>query len=445
MKLFYNLLFFLGLRKKDPVITNNYTFSNIFLRKLITQKETKNNAKSLPRKITKLVYQKEYQRDLSPTNNIISIIDNIPKITININMEQNELWESFFSWCYSLFILIILSVQPIYLLYFLFVNPDHNFNFYIAIFFFELIIPIQYILALIYFSQDHFERSYVQNPNYCFPSLNRLTLLNILFTSITTILNYFIINQRINFLDQNDGEFPLFNSFSLTKRIFISIFLFVSWIYGELIVINNLICFTLVFCKHCKIIKNYVRKLEEENKGIVTLNDITQDTLFIKTRLEESIDKFIGIFSSFTLFGAISFGFFIERFRNNNFNFFPWASFIIYLIVQIIFLVVVFRVSNNKDNLSKFIKQPYFIKRFLKRYTTKEIKEKFEECDTKLIILNIEEENASTIDWIILNNIMDKEWANFCVLGISLSDFELIKRGLVIVALIVSVNSLFVT
>ena len=53
-------------------------------------------------------------------------------------------------------------------------------------------------------------------------------------------------------------------------------------------------------------------------------------------------------------------------------------------------------------------------------------------------MLNLEEENASMMDWIILDRLLNEKWAEFSVMGIDVSDGTLIKRGITLVTLIVA-------
>jgi len=46
----------------------------------------------------------------------------------------------------------------------------------------------------------------------------------------------------------------------------------------------------------------------------------------------------------------------------------------------------------------------------------------------ELILFNIVEENASTIDWLVLNSILSEGWNGFSILGINITDLSLLKR-----------------
>ena len=49
-----------------------------------------------------------------------------------------------------------------------------------------------------------------------------------------------------------------------------------------------------------------------------------------------------------------------------------------------------------------------------------------------LVTLNILEDSATTLDWLILGNMLSEKWLDFNVFGISTSDGKLIKQSIAI-------------
>lgn len=449
--LFGFLLVFLGLRKSTKIKkTRRNSLKKMIQRKVICKKIRHPERQRQPRNLIRNIYREVYNEELSPTMQSIysndsesegdSDSEQIPT-QHKVNSTIKKWYYSLISWGYSVIISMFLLVQPIYLLYYIFTHE--NIQFYWSSFFFGIIPFVQYILSLIYFRTSHFEDFYLSKEYVdpkCFPSMNVFVVLIILGTFVSNILNQLVLLGMFN-LERDDGEFPNFSDYQY--RPLISLFLWIVWTYGRFTVFTNLTIFSLVFCKHCKIIHNYVKKLERNcSINALTINTITQEVLNIRHNLEESIDLFKNIFSSFTLLGAIGFGFFMERIQNGNFELFPWHLFVIYALMQIVFLVIVLRVSSNKESLSDYIRQPKFIDKFLKRYNTWEIQEKFK-GDINMVQLNILEENASTLDWMVLNDIFNEQWTEFKVMGIDISNGALIKQGIVIVTLIVTINQIF--
>lgn len=57
--------------------------------------------------------------------------------------------------------------------------------------------------------------------------------------------------------------------------------------------------------------------------------------------------------------------------------------------------------------------------------------------------INLQEENSSTLDWLILDRLLNEKWAEFKVLGIDISDGELIKRGIATVTILTAIYTYF--
>lgn len=428
-ELFYSILIFIGLRKnKNEVHIKNNKKCNLISREIYSKTESKDTIQT-PRNLTRAIYRQKYHKDLSPPTSPKNVIT-------NVQMENAKNKPSF-TWLYTLSIFFILCIKPSFCIYYI-LHPENNLTFYLSNFFFLLIEPIQYILSVIYFNTPHFEDFYLNKENLdpkCFPTTNQFS---------TFILSLLVIVGIFNFLffsDISNKNIPE----TLTGNDYIDFTIeLLSWIYGRLTIYINLLCFSLVFCKHCKIIKKYVKKIENENltnANILSINIITEEILLIRNSLEDSISHFKNIFSSFTLLGTIGLGFFFERVKERNFNLFPWNQLIIYIIVQICFIIIIFRVSKYRNKIIEYTRSPNFVKKFLRRYTIRDVSEKFQ--DSSDMSINLQEENSSTLDWLILDRLLNEKWAEFKVLGIDISDGELIKRGIATVTILTAIYTYF--
>jgi hypothetical protein len=413
--LFNTILFFLGLRK-------DYKKSKSKLKNIIKRKIDNNDFKKIinlnnNRTITNLVYKNNYQREFP----VVHIK------TTPVKKLREKLYTP-----YNTFIIILLSIQPIYTLVYIINIWNEKTNFYISNLFFQLIPISQYILAIGYFHTNKFENfynNYEKFDNVCFPKIDNIIKFITSITLISSFVNTLILHKYLN-----DGEFPGFTELGILKRVIITIFLILSWTYGKLIVYLNICCFSLIFCKHYKIIKQYKNKIEKIDCEI-TINEILENVIIMRHDLENSIDSFKNIFSLFTLFGAIGFGFIFERIKQGEINFFQWNSLITHLIVQSIFIIVIINVAEVQDSMANFIKEPIFVQKYLRKLKYNEVEELVGN-DKDLIIINISEENATSFDWIILYNMLTEKWTNFSVMGIEIEDGgNLIKKGIVFVTL----------
>ena len=93
----------------------------------------------------------------------------------------------------------------------------------------------------------------------------------------------------------------------------------------------------------------------------------------------------------------------------------------------------------------KLIQSSSFINKFLIRWSASRLKKKCKDtCEIKQlskIILCIEQENATSIDWMILEKLTRNKWMDFSILGISTQDGTLIKKVITFSSLIYFVLS----
>ena len=77
----------------------------------------------------------------------------------------------------------------------------------------------------------------------------------------------------------------------------------------------------------------------------------------------------------------------------------------------------------------KYIKSIEFINKFLSKIPDEKIHSK---TNGKLdvVALNIADSSSTTLDWIILGNILSEHWLDFTIFGISTSDGGLIKKSI---------------
>lgn len=465
LNLFYNLLCFIGVRKDYPEFLcfeeedgnntsgrNGNLFYNM-VKKIIQKKGNQNNEnrlnrhnetifeedffvnKSQPRKLTRFVYERKKKSSLSPH---ISVKRPLINITDDDSTDsKSSIVPRFSLSIYTAFIGLILCVQPIYTLIIILTSETEQETLYISSLFFQIVYPLQYYYCVRYFFTDHFDHFYFDDKSpVCVKkmiyTLNQLTFVIIGCSLINVVTNI----TRVLATDY-DGEFPLVFQYNVISRVFISFLLVSSWTYGNLILFTNLIIFCIIFRKHVSIFRSFAKKIQSKHNKL-DLNQIMQILVGIKYQLGISISDFEYIFSSFTFFGAISFGFYIDQINNGNFENIPWNLVVTYVIVQIVFFRIISQVKRNRDALFDFVKNPIYVEKYLKRYTVEDIQTHFLGDDADLILLNLLEEIGNEISWNSLNTLLtDSSWTEFKFFGIEVSDFALIKKGIVLVSFIV--------
>jgi hypothetical protein len=255
--------------------------------------------------------------------------------------------------------------------------------------------------------------------------------------------------------------------------IFINLLISITDFYGCILILTNNFIFLLVFLKHLIDVKSYTDKLLKKyswsrDTKHTEVSSICYEIMWIRNELENSINKLEPLFVSNTLLGSIALGFIIEF---NEITIFQVISIIYWFISQLIYLIVIYFINDNKADLTLIIKKPRFVLHYIRRkfrksqfdtvinqvnlkrprkYINKVFKEEInnelneikielkdgEEDDINAVLGNLElaqekkekintEEyimkNSSSIDWIILNTILNESWGSFSFLGFEFS------------------------
>ena len=316
---------------------------------------------------------------------------------------------------------------------------------------FKLLIPVEYILSLIYFSRTHFDSFYLNDSNskliICIPSVKYVITGIITIVSISSIVSLVL---KIS----NNGEFnqldPLnYSNQPLMIKILILLFDLLQWFYGRSIILINLSAFTIVFCKHVKIIEGILEILNNKvyNRcDMKQLSFICKQVTRMRYELHNSIKYMENMFSTSTIIGAITMGYIFETRGKYSISEISVISILMFVFSQIVFFYIVCRVSNQKDELHKLINSPRIVKLFLSRLNKQEFDlyiqsnpeeyihtEEYINTITKMEqMISIERENATSIDWLILNNILNQKWTEFTVFGITLQDGNILKKCIVL-------------
>jgi hypothetical protein len=413
----YNyLLFFLGFYSWNFKATNFY--ERILQKKTINLKlegSIKNN-----KKLVNFDYTNSDSPNLNFYNTVINLngLSNLMKIKIYIyNL-------------YSLFIFIFLCIQPTYLFYKLCENNE-NLEEYLITFMININTPINYIWAKYYFNTNHYD-SFNNSCNYnCWSYI----VLIIIITIISIVINLFNIDTFYN-------EYYYINH--LNKSLGITLVV-IEWIYARLMLTFSSCIFTIVFCKHIKDIKKFINNIgknEYDLEDSYCLSSLISNIGILRHSIEISITFYNNLLSIITITGGISLAIFIKHFyfkyqETSIVKFQPQHYFIIqfyvlYILCQGIFFFNIFYYSIQRNRLIKLVQSSFFINKFLTRWSSSKIEKKCKDsCEIKKLnkmIICLEQENASSIDWIILDKLTECKWLDFSILGISTQDGSLIKK-----------------
>lgn len=325
-------------------------------------------------------------------------------------------------------------------------------NYLPPVYIFELIIPIEYILGVIYFSKSHFDKLYLKNTDsinlQCFPSPSSnalyITVLSILYSIVSIILKVTYINY--------EPKLDIFNyrDISILSQICVICYETLLTFMGSIILINNFFAFIVVFFKQIKDIENiilYLNNIHYSSKNVDQLSFMCNKIIQIRHYLHISIKNFENILSAVSVLGAIAIGYILKSYQHYNWGEFGIHSLILYFILQIIFFYSVYIVSNQKERLHTLLNSPKIVKQFLARIN--DDKDELENSDTINLDFSsdlfshrkhTEIDNATSLDWLILNNVLNQKWTQFTVFGVTLEDGSLLKNCVLIGTLLIVIK-----
>ena len=292
---------------------------------------------------------------------------------------------------------------------------------FIPEFCFQTIVPIQYLCAVTYFNT---ERHLGLNEQGCFEPARA-----VLGSTIFTISS---IATSIALADTEDKSLlPL---------------LIPGWIIGRWIVTLNCHIFACIFCQHGKTLTNYQNEITT-NKAILRsdpagLSQVAGELSNIRRGVNSSIQFFTKPFSATTVIGTVGLCYAISSELNvfQTKHSYTLMSGLLFVIVQSVFFYNIHLIGEARAQLNRVINSPSIVKSFTNRLTFRDITEKFdiESFGERDLSLNLLEENASTLDWILLKNTLSSDWLDFSVAGIPIQDGSAITRGITLAASIMA-------
>ena len=391
---------------------------------------------------------------------------------------------------YTVFIFSILLIEPILLINYILQTKTH---YMLSSLMFSFITSLNYLLGFSYISNNHFHKIFLDiilnkyKINYCISKEKNL-ISSILITSLLFIIfNMVNIFKKLDnfhnyYLDINN---TLINVFYIFHVIFYTL-------YSRLILSFNMHIFYLVFCKHLKDIKYQTRELEEVESWTnsqTKVAELCHNLIELRYELGISISKLGKFYIWLTILGSFGIGLAVHY---KKYDTTIVSNIIIYFILQIIFLSIISIVGKTRQKLCDIIHTPAFSMKYIMRdidvsetidnvvtldnntiITIRDINKKNKNIDLDIInieindnindninennennekkynkmlkgIYNNVEQSGSSIDWIILNNILNNKWTSIDLFGISFDDGSGISKSLALTTTIVAmINYIF--
>ena len=328
---------------------------------------------------------------------------------------------------YYMSIFILVCIQPVYTLV-MYINNTSNLK-YLSSFFLHLNIPLVYAWSKCYFKTNHI--------NLNLNCKKFKLMITIISTLLSIVFNFLDISPFYN-------EYYWLNEVTSNNILFFTLIV-VEWIYSRLIIFLFVYSFIFVMNNHILKFKKIIKDIDNNEFNFednTCLSNIIKELAKIRHELEITISFYNNIISITTLLGGVAMGIFIRDVIPNkvtslsDINFDPHDRYLIhplilYLLSQIILIINMSRYAIKRDEVLKYIKSINFMNRFLSRISSEKIMRKSGN-NIAMVTLNITEESSTTLDWIVLGNILSEKWLDFTIFGISTSDGQLIKKSVTI-------------
>lgn len=346
-------------------------------------------------------YENSFQYELKPTTKDIVIL------IINI--------------LYFLLILSFFLIQPVNLIIEC-VREKKYIKQYIGFISLFLLPPINYLWLKYYLTSNHISIILDSYNNY---------IKHIYVFIVSVIFSIFYIILMVIFHDNIRNKSYYLNE---TKNGF-WIFFIVNELLTKTIIFHNYILSILTFYRHNREINNYIYEIENKSNFILDtntyINNLIRDVSLLKMKVESSIYYFNNLISITTVLVCLSvFLFFDVIFRQAEHlvNYIDAAVFtIFYSIVQCIFFIIIYKYAEHRINLYNAVANHSFLYKYIY---------------TKTIYMQDEINKIGAIlNWMTLKEILQNDWIDFRIMGVSSKDGDLIKKSIAIASLLIIIFS----
>lgn len=403
-----------------------YNNSNLIRSLLLTISGFNSYELKLPTPIYYLWQTKKIQTSRNINNNL-DVYFNFEE---EIDYEPPTFKESIFITFNVLYFIVIfgfLVIEPIYL----FIQLVTNNNFtrqYVAYLCLFLLTPVNYLWSKYYLNTDHLKTILKQSYIECGLKYRHLVI-------VSTILSvlYLIIISTILRKDGDEQVDIFVNSDNINN------FHFPYYTYefiSKILMFHNYIIAIVVFYEHNSLMKNFINKINKghcfELNNLKTIKSLTKELNNIKSKLQCSIHYFNTLISVTTVLVCLSIFLFFEakfRFEQDLINpIYSGTLIIFYSINQCVFFCILWYYGDKRNKLFSTISSQAFASKFV-------LVNNLQMQDSNKSIL-------AYLHWITLKELLEKNWCQFKILGISELDGDLIKKAIAIGSLLIIIFSI---
>ena len=329
----------------------------------------------------------------------------------------------------------------------------------------ESVLPVQYLLAIVYFGSNHFDWFYLKHDNKldratgqihikiiasahrpdpgpgapgapCAPSpagpagddLNDLNDLNKFENLLRNpcrvnlhILGALIMATQIMLIT---GSLVATDRPAESPRRYV--FFVISRIFGWGTCILNTFAFAFVYYKHIKVINIYASLLEHlrwESQGKNAVSELLLNLIKLRESLQTSTRCLRDMFSSATICGVVITAMYMHTVSIGEHSLkYDTVIFLgSFTLLQVIMFSVIGKLDTSKERIEDVARGAGFAEKFLKR--------KHDPSVTTSVW-----ETGSTLDYFVIIDLLKEEWVDMKIMGIRFS-IQFVKKGITFIML----------
>lgn len=345
---------------------------------------------------------------------------------------------------YNAFVMLLISWKIIYIIINAISKKDFLFGGLVS---FPLLIIIQYIYGIIYFNNSHiYKKIEDSNVKTTFTVSISVALCISFALSVSSI---FLLIYGYDVYAYTE----LYNiTNSTTDKAFIGIFMFCDMIYSNSILAVNFTSFAINLLVHKAEIQKLIGEIETNITDSIS-NDkkigvVGQDYGRVRDKYGDTVAATSGMFSSLNILGLIHVCLLIIMFSHEKYNIFHIIYAIIFIVVDLIFIYVLQSVKTFIKKVNGIVSSaPFTVTYFSNKHVAlsridlesgasninQVIHSIYKNINSVAMNIQMLDQN---IDWFGIQSITEKEWDNYVVFGIEISDSKIIGN---IVGLILAI------
>lgn len=230
----------------------------------------------------------------------------------------------------------------------------------ISQFLFYLIIPVQYLLAIKYYSTNHLAtilRDCYQH-DYYIPKDLWLVVIILVGSISMTILTTWILGSGVELISYT---FLFGSDWGSGRLLLVILPFFLSWT----VLLSNMVVFCFVFFVHLRQLRDlleYVTGKMIWNFDQTTLTELTRQIVGIRFVISQSVSNLENFYTFTTTLGALAIGPMLEF---KKYDAYAILHVVLFFVLQCFFLYFIYFISKVRGDILKVVKSPSVMYKYL--------------------------------------------------------------------------------